>query len=93
MVKQISIIVCCFCQSESVIRFGTNATGKQRYRCRACKKTFVERPARSRLEDPNFVAQVMAACQERASMRGVARIFKISRTTLSALLKKSQSTT
>ena len=93
MVKQITIILCPFCQSQSLIRLGTNATGKQRYQCRDCNKTFVEQPALSRLQDPVFLAQVLAAYHERASMRGVARIFKISRTSLSALLKKSQSLT
>ncbi len=83
-------VACPACATQDVIRFGTNASGKQRYRCRACKKTFVEQPHRSRLDDPAFVAQVLAAYQERASMRGVARIFGISRNTLADLIKKSR---
>ena len=95
MVKIIHLVHCSGCQSDNVIRFGTNATGKQRYRCRDCKRAFVEHPqvARNgnRLNEAEFVAQVVAAYQERSSMRGVARVFKISRTTLAKLLKKSQS--
>lgn len=83
-------VLCPACDSRNVIRFGTNASGKQRYRCRACKKTFVQHPATSRLNDPVFVAQVLASYQERASMRGVARVFGISRNTLADLLKKSR---
>ncbi|MES2464224.1 MAG: hypothetical protein V4671_26980 [Armatimonadota bacterium] len=56
----------------------------------------MERPQKAReadrTNDPAFVAQVLATYQERASMRGVARLFKISRNTLAALLKKSQNT-
>ena len=96
MVQQVQVhtILCSGCQSDNVIRFGTNSSGKQRYRCRDCKRAFVERPQKAReadrVNDPAFVAQVLATYQERASMRGVARLFKISRNTLAALLKKSQ---
>ena len=94
MVKQVTIMECPSCQSQSIIRFGINATGKQRYRCLGCKKTFVQQPQKARqadrLSDPAFVTAVLAAYQERASMRGVARVFKISRNTLANLLKKSR---
>ena len=92
MVKHVLIVTCPpqNCASQNVIRFGKNAPGKQRYRCRDCGHTFVEQPHSSRLDDPAFVRQVLAAYHERASMRGVARVFKISRNTLADLLKKSQ---
>jgi transposase-like protein len=94
MVQHVHTVACPACSSDDVIRFGTNATGKQRYRCRACRRAFVEAPQAARgadrLKDPAFVAQVLAAYQERSSMRGVARTFKISRNTLAALLKKSE---
>ncbi len=92
MVKHVLIVTCPAesCASQNVIRFGKNATGKQRYRCHDCKHASVEKPHALRLDDPAFVAQVVAAYQERASMRGVARMFHISRNTLSGLLKKSQ---
>jgi len=91
MIKHILIVTCPAenCASQNVILFGKNATGKQRYRCRDCKRAFVEKPHASRLDDPQFVTQVLAAYHERASMRGVARVFKISRNSLSDLLKKS----
>lgn len=92
MVKHIVIVTCPAenCASQNVIRFGKNATGKQRYRCLDCKRTFVEKPHASRLNDPAFVTSVLAAYHERASLRGVARVFKVSRNTLADLLKKSQ---
>ncbi len=83
---------CPSCQSRHVIRFGTNATGKARFRCKDCHRAFLDKPHVSRLSDPAFVSQVLAAYHERMSMRGVARVFKISRTTLTTLLKKSEPT-
>ena len=90
MIKHILIVTCPAenCASQNVILFGKNATGKQRYRCRDCKRPR-GKPHASRLDDPQFVTQVLAAYHERASMRGVARVFKISRNSLSDLLKKS----
>lgn len=81
---------CPSCQSRHVIGFGTNATGKQRFRCKDCQRAFLDKPHVSRLSDPAFVSQVLAAYQERMSMRGVARVFQMSRKTLTLLLKKSQ---
>jgi len=84
------VFLCCpACQSRHVIRFGTNATGKQRFRCKDCQRAFLDKPHVSRLADPAFVSQVLAAYHERMSMRGVARVFNMSRTTLTELIKKS----
>ena len=89
MVQQVTTILCKFCGSDDVIRSGKTDSGNQRYKCRACFRTFSIAAKTPRLQDPAFVATVLAAYQERASMRGVARIFGISRNTLADLLKKS----
>ena len=90
MVQQVTTILCKFCDSDDVIRSGRTDSGNQRYKCHACSRTFSIAAGTPRLQDPQFVAAVLAAYQERASMRGVARIFGISRNTLAALLKKSR---
>jgi insertion element IS1 protein InsB len=92
MSQIVTVLACPHCACDNLRRFGKNATGKQRYRCNGCTKTFVEQPHVSRWQDPTFEKQVLAAYQERASMRGVARQFGISRNYLVALLKKSQPT-
>jgi transposase-like protein len=89
MVQQVTTVHCKFCGSDDVTRSGRTDSGNQRYKCRACSRTFSILATTPRLQDPQFVAQVLAAYQERASMRGVARIFGISRNTLADLLKKS----
>ena len=79
---------CPHCQSPHIIRFGRLRGGQQRYRCRACNKTFCPE-AKARQTDPLRKQQIMAAYQQRCSMRGVARIFGVSRNTLSGWIKKN----
>jgi transposase-like protein len=70
------------------MRFGHLRSGKQRYRCHACRHTFCDNPT-PRQTDPVRKAQILAAYQERCSMRGVARVFGVSRNTLAGWLKKT----
>jgi transposase-like protein len=88
------IVLCRHCQSQNVIKHGVIKHGPdqqntQRFRCHDCARTF-QKPEADRSYTPAFRAQVLASYQERASMRGVARIFGISRLTLADWLKKSQ---
>ena len=80
-------LFCPRCGSAEVIRHGTTASGKQRYRCRSCLSTFCENP-----QPPGYTeeekAQILAAYQERSSLRGLTRTFGVSRTTVSAWLKE-----
>ncbi len=80
--------VCPNCLSLSVRLFGHQG-GKQRYRCRACNKTWRENP-NNRATDPQRKAMILAAYHERMSMRGLARTFGVSRNTVTRWLKKSQ---
>ena len=80
------IVLCPDCQSQNVIRFGKTTGGHARFRCKDCRVTFSDAPERGHSEV--FKAQVLAAYQERASMRGIARAFGIGRTTLVRWLKE-----
>ena len=82
-------ITCPHCDSADVMRFGHTRTGKQRYRCHACTRTFCDNPA-PRQTSAARKEQILAAYEERASMRGVARVFGVSRNTLSGWLKKTR---
>ena len=84
------VVICVDCQSEHVIRFGRTTSGHPRYRCKDCKRCFSDAPERGHSEA--FKDQVLAAYQERASMRGIARVFKIGRNTLSKWLKEKGGT-
>src|SRR5579864_8140309 len=39
-------MVCHLCQAENAKKFGHTRDGRQRYRCRTCRRTFSERRAR-----------------------------------------------
>jgi transposase-like protein len=79
-------LFCPYCESEQVIRHGT-AKGKQRYRSQSCTRTFRENPG-SRAYPEERKAEILAAYQERSSLRGLRRIFGASRTTVTAWLKE-----
>ena len=66
-------LFCPYCDSDQVIRHGT-AQGKQRYRCRACMRTFRENPG-SRAYSAERKREILAAYHERTSLRGLRRIF------------------
>ena len=85
MVLRTLLITCPDCQSESVIRHGRTQTGYQRYLCKRCQGTFSDAPERG--HTPQFKEHVLATYQERASMRGIQRVFKISRNTLTKWLR------
>ncbi len=83
------VISCRHCGSSNLKANGHAPSGRQRYCCRDCQRSGTA-DAVGRAYPESFRAQVLAAYQERCSMRGVCRIFGISRTTLIDWLKKSR---
>jgi transposase-like protein len=82
-------ILCLHCGSDRLRLDGKAPNGKQKYFCNTCKRGSRQNP-KSRGYSQDFQAQVLAAYHERASLRGVCRIFGISRQTLITWLKKSR---
>ncbi len=85
---ELSLPLCPACASLNTRLFG-HQSNKQRYRCRDCQRTWRDDPA-PRETDPRRKAQILAAYHERMSMRGLARTFGVSRSTVSKWLKKSE---
>ena len=82
-------LYCQYCGSEDWVRNGHASNGKQRYRCKWCKRPSREHPA------PNGYTQerreeIIKAYQERSSMRGLTRTFGVARNTVKDWLKKRQ---
>ena len=74
--------------SEQMRKHGKTRNGKQRYQCGGCGRSFRENPAT--LGYPPWAKeQILRAYQERASLRGLTRIFGGSRNTVVKGLKKS----
>ena len=82
-------ILCIHCGSDRLRLDGKAPNGKQKYFCNACQRSSRQNP-KARGYSQDFQAQVLAAYHERASLRGVCRIFGISRQTLITWLKKSR---
>lgn len=82
---------CSHCNSTRVVRDGRAPNGKQRLRCRSCGRRSRE-DAGSAAHSEEFKAQVLRAYHERTSLRGLQRIFGVSRQTVTTWLKKSQPT-
>lgn len=86
MVKE--IVHCYHCGSEKIKRNGKAPNGKQKYKCKDCGKASRENPDFGYSEERK--EEILRAYQERPSMRGISRIYGISRQTLTSWLKKSQ---
>jgi transposase-like protein len=79
---------CRHCSSSNTIRHGYTRKGKQRYRCRACGRCFVRNPGTAAY-DPARKEEILSAYHERTSLRGLSRVFGVSRNTVTRWLKKS----
>ncbi len=87
MVSEISICPGCG-YGERVVRFGFNKSGTRRLRCQGCRRIWTPAP-KSRALSAEKEALIEKALQERLSQRAIARTFRVARTTVRALLKKS----
>ena len=83
-------VVCYHCGSEKIKRNGKAPNGKQKYKCHDCGRASRENPDFGYSEQRK--EEILKAYQERPSMRGISRIYGISRNTLTKWLKKSQAT-
>jgi transposase-like protein len=79
---------CPKCGSERLYRNGKTAAGKQKFLCKDCKAAGTLDAELRYTEQEK--AQILAAYQERPSMRGIGRIFGVTRQTLTRWMKKSR---
>ena len=83
---------CRKCGSQHIVKNGHNRSGSQQYLCKDCRAVGVltEKPPKYSQERQE---EILRAYQERPSMRGIARIFGVSRKTLAAWIKKTPAIT
>lgn len=82
-----SLAVCCGrCHCVEVQRNGYSKNGTQRYRCKRCG-TYGTVQSRFRYTETRK-QEILSAYQERMSLRGIERVFGVSRRTVSLGLKK-----
>ena len=82
-------VKCCHCGSAKVVRDGKAPNGKQRLRCRECGRRSREN-AGSAAHSEAVKEQILRAYHERTSLRGLQRVFGVSRQTVTGWLKKSE---
>lgn len=87
MITKEKVYTCPRCSSVNLVKNGKNRYGNQQYLCKDCRKSGVLDPKNRYSEAEK--EQILAAYQERPSMRGIARVYGVSRRTLSRWLKKS----
>ncbi len=86
MIQKTITYKCRACHSTHIVKNGHNAQGQQQDWCKECGKRAVLE-LRPRYTE-NQKEQIIVAYYERPSMRGIERIFGVSRFTLAAWLKK-----
>ena len=85
----ITVVYCPHCGSEEIVRNGKAPNGKQKYRCKACKKQSREHPTPHAYPEERR-EEILRAYEERSSLRGIARTFGVSRTSVIGWIKKSR---
>ena len=91
MIQDVKTFSCRNCRSENIVRNGHNRYGSQQYRCKDCGASKVLEPKQHYSEERK--REILNAYRERPSMRGIERIFGVSRLTLAVWLKKSSGIT
>ena len=77
MIEVTTSYQCRACGSENIVRNGTNKAGSAQYHCKNCGVYRVLEPKQNTAHKQR--EQVLKAYQERASLRGLTRIFGIAR--------------
>lgn len=77
---------CTKCQSENIVKNGHSSNGKQQYYCKACKAHRILESEKKYNEERK--EEIIRAQTERVSLRGIERIFHITRNTVSGWIKK-----
>lgn len=72
MLSTTMVHACTRCGSERLRKNGHARNGAQRAKCLACGRTFILEPRGPRHREA-FKAQVVRACQDRMSIRGITR--------------------
>src|SRR5512135_1956343 len=83
---------CPHCGSDQLARNGRAPNGKQKYRCKTCKKQSRENPM-PHVYPEERREEILRAYEERSSLRGLERTFGVSRHTVISWIKKSRQAT
>ncbi len=88
MIQTLTTFRCTRCQSQNIVKNGHDPKGKQQFRCKDCQRGGVLNPFLRYTEAEK--ERIVNAYYERPSMRGIERVFGVTRQTLAVWLKKSR---
>lgn len=71
------------------MRYGRSPNGKQKYRCKTCKRQSRENPTPHAYPEERR-EEIVRAYEERSSLGGIERTFGVSRTSVISWIKKSR---
>jgi transposase-like protein len=80
-------LTCSDCHSADIVKNGHAPNAKQKYRCRACGPQSRDNPT-PQVTPQARRQEILLAYQERSSLPGLERTFKVSRNTVTAWIKK-----
>ena len=86
MIEEKIVYLCRSCKSDNLVKNGHSMSGKQQYICKAYGCSGVVNPKEKYSEQEK--EKIINAYFERPSMRGIERIFGVTRPTLAKWLKK-----
>ena len=78
---------CIHCKSKKVVKYGTQANGTPRCKCKECGKTF-QLEYLSAGASPEIKMQIVKMALNGSGMRDISRVLGVSRNTVDAVLKK-----
>lgn len=84
-----TVVYCSHCGSEEIVRNGKAPNGKQKYRCKTCKRQSRENPTPHAYPEERR-EEILRAYEERSSLRGIERTFGVSRTSVIEWIKKAE---
>ena len=76
-----------YCNSLEVVKNGSNGMGKQKYKCKECKRQFVLNPYPNKISDETkqLIDELLL---EKISLAGIARVTKVSKKWLQDYVNK-----
>lgn len=85
-------VKCPYCGSEDVVLYGKSSTGKQRYMCRntECTHKIFQMEYEKNAYKPGVREQAVMMVMNGSGTRDTGRVLKISKDTVTALLKKTE---
>jgi len=86
MIQETTTYTCRSCGSANIIRNGSNKCGNPQYHCKACGVYRVLKPQIA--YTPQDKKTILRACHERMSLRGIERVFHISRQTVAQWIRQ-----